>query len=203
MNDRYPDPAVEVLDPSFSKYRLALARGAHRHGHALERRSRVFRRQPLPPVGDIPNSRIMRWQEETGAVSVFRQPSTTPMATPRPSGPARHLRARCAPRHAHREYDGTITVIWGSSTANRSTRPTTSWSNQRPIWFTDPPFGILGNYEGHVATPELPTNVYPLRPQDGPRHVATGDAGRTGSPRPTDRSSRQARRPATARDQSV
>ena len=28
------------------------------------------------------------------------------------------------------------------------------------IWFTDPPFGILGNYEGHVATPELPTNVY-------------------------------------------
>jgi sugar lactone lactonase YvrE len=32
------------------------------------------------------------------------------------------------------------------------------------IWFTDPPFGILGNYEGHVATSELPTNVYRFDP---------------------------------------
>ena len=35
------------------------------------------------------------------------------------------------------------------------------------IWFSDPPFGILGNYEGHVATPELPTNVYRLDPRTG------------------------------------
>lgn len=43
------------------------------------------------------------------------------------------------------------------------------------IWFTDPPFGILGNYEGHVATPELPTNVYRI---DGKTGQATGDVPR-------------------------
>src|SRR5947209_13665840 len=42
------------------------------------------------------------------------------------------------------------------------------------VWFTDPPFGILGNYEGHVATPELPTNVYRLD-KSGQLTVATGD----------------------------
>ena len=35
------------------------------------------------------------------------------------------------------------------------------------IWFTDPPFGIVGFYEGHRAEPELPTNVYRLEPDSG------------------------------------
>jgi gluconolactonase len=45
------------------------------------------------------------------------------------------------------------------------------------IWFTDPPFGILGNYEGHVATPELPTNVYRLD-KTGRATVVAGDINR-------------------------
>jgi len=76
MNDRYPDPAVELLDPSFGKYRLALA--------SVERIATGMRWCEGPVWfgdgrslfwSDIPNNRIMRWQEETGAVSVFRQPS--------------------------------------------------------------------------------------------------------------------------------
>ena len=46
------------------------------------------------------------------------------------------------------------------------------------IWFTDPPFGILGNYEGHIATPELPTNVYRLDPKTGKATVVAGDINR-------------------------
>src|SRR6185503_405438 len=46
------------------------------------------------------------------------------------------------------------------------------------IWFTDPPFGILGNYEGHVATPELPTNVYRLDPASRRLTVVAGDINR-------------------------
>ncbi|MGF2075975.1 SMP-30/gluconolactonase/LRE family protein, partial [Enterococcus casseliflavus] len=46
------------------------------------------------------------------------------------------------------------------------------------IWFTDPPFGILGYYEGHKAAPELPTNVYRLDPATGALTVATGDVER-------------------------
>src|SRR4029453_14806050 len=45
------------------------------------------------------------------------------------------------------------------------------------IWFTDPPFGILGNYEGHTATPELPTTLYRLD-KGGQLTVAAGDINR-------------------------
>jgi gluconolactonase len=43
------------------------------------------------------------------------------------------------------------------------------------IWFTDPPFGILGNYEGAKADAELPTNVYRLDPATGQAEVVAGD----------------------------
>ncbi len=43
------------------------------------------------------------------------------------------------------------------------------------IWFTDPPFGILGNYEGERATPELPTNVYRVDGNTGAATVVAGD----------------------------
>ena len=46
------------------------------------------------------------------------------------------------------------------------------------IWFTDPPFGILGNYEGHTATPELPTNVYRLDAKTGQATIVAGDINR-------------------------
>ena len=72
-SERYPDPAVELLDPSFGKYRLGLA--------SVERLATGMRWSEGPAWfgagrylvwSDIPNNRIMRWQEETGAVSVFR-----------------------------------------------------------------------------------------------------------------------------------
>ena len=73
---RYPDPAVQVLHPSFEKYRIALA--------AVERLATGFRFTEGPVwfgdgrhllFSDIPNNRIMKWEEETGSVSVFRRPS--------------------------------------------------------------------------------------------------------------------------------
>ena len=73
-NDRYPDPAVQALDASFAKYRLPLA--------SVERLATGCRWSEGPVYfgdgryllwSDIPNDRIMRWDEETGAVSVFSQ----------------------------------------------------------------------------------------------------------------------------------
>jgi gluconolactonase len=46
------------------------------------------------------------------------------------------------------------------------------------IWFTDPPFGVLGFYEGHRATPELPTNVYRVDPGNGRLAVVAADVNR-------------------------
>src|SRR5919112_4729605 len=75
-SERYPDPAVEILDPSFAPYRLALAR--------VERLATGFRWCEGPVWfgdgryllwSDIPNNSLMKWEEQTGAVSVFRKPS--------------------------------------------------------------------------------------------------------------------------------
>ena len=73
---RYPDPAVKVLDPGFAKYKVNLAK--------VERLATGFRWCEGPGWfgdgryllwSDLPNDRIMRWDEETVAVRVFRKPS--------------------------------------------------------------------------------------------------------------------------------
>jgi gluconolactonase len=46
------------------------------------------------------------------------------------------------------------------------------------VWFSDPPFGILGFYEGSPAEPELPTNVYRLDPATGQATVVTSAVAR-------------------------
>jgi len=72
---RYPDAAVQVLDQGFARLRINNA--------AVERLATGFRWAEGPVWfgdgryllwSDIPNNRIMRWDEETGAVSVFRRP---------------------------------------------------------------------------------------------------------------------------------
>jgi gluconolactonase len=76
LSERYPDPAVEVLDPSFAKCRIFNA--------AVERLADGMRWSEGPVWfgggryllwSDLPNNRIMKWEEETGQVIVFRKPS--------------------------------------------------------------------------------------------------------------------------------
>ena len=128
---------------------------------------------------DIPNNRIMRWDEETGRVSVFRQPSNNA------NGNTRDRQGRLVTcehdtrRVTRTEYDGTITVLIDKFDGKPLNSPNDIVvKSDDSIWFTDPPFGILGNYEGHVATPELPTNVYRLDPKTGRATVAAGDVNR-------------------------
>ena len=73
---RYPDPSVQTLDPSFNALRLPLA--------SVERLYTGCRWSEGPVYfgdgryvlwSDIPNDRILKWEEETGAVSVFRKTS--------------------------------------------------------------------------------------------------------------------------------
>ena len=75
-SQRYPDPSVQIVDQSFARYRLNLAK--------VERLATGFRWSEGPVWfgdgryvlwSDIPNNRIMRWDEETGTASVFRKPS--------------------------------------------------------------------------------------------------------------------------------
>ena len=73
---RYPDPAIETLDPAFDKYRIAQSSVARiATGCRWSEGPVYFGDARCLFWSDIPNDRIMRWDEETGAVSVYRKPS--------------------------------------------------------------------------------------------------------------------------------
>ena len=177
---RYPDESIKILDPSFAKYRLNLAK--------VERIATGMRWCEGPVWfgdgrcllwSDIPSNRIMRWDEETGAVSIFRQPSNNT------NGHTRDRQGRLlscehdARRVTRTEYDGAITVIADRFEGKPLNSPNDIvCKSDGSIWFTDPPFGILGYYEGHVAKPELPTNVYRWDPQTKALAVVSGEVNR-------------------------
>ena len=172
---RYPDPAVEALDDRFAQYKL---------GTAAVERLWTGARWAEGPVwfgdsrhllfSDIPNNRIMRWSEETGAVSVFRSPSNNSNGHTR-DREGRLVSCEHGTRRVTRtEYDGTITVLMDSFEGKRLNAPNDVVVHpDGHIWFTDPGYGILMNYEGHRAEFELPTNVYRLNPDTGEATVVT------------------------------
>jgi gluconolactonase len=173
----YPDPAVQVLHPSFEKYRLVLA--------AVERLATGFRFTEGPVwfgdgryllFSDIPNNRIMKWDEETGTTSVFRRPSAFT------NGNTRDRQGRLVScEHGNRrvtrtEYDGSITVLADSYEGKPLNSPNdVVVKSDGSIWFSDPPFGIGGYYEGYRAEPQLPTHLYRLDPSSGKLAVAADD----------------------------
>jgi gluconolactonase len=179
-SQRYPDPSIHVVDPSFARYRLNLAK--------VERLATGFRWSEGPAWfgdgryllwSDIPNNRIMRWDEETGAATVFRKPSNFSNGNTR-DRQGRLITCEHGTRRVSRtEYDGTITTVADKFEGKPLNSPNdVVCKSDGSIWFTDPPFGILGFYEGYVARPELPTNVYRVDGKGGPATVATGDVQR-------------------------
>src|SRR5262249_15787095 len=75
-SQRYTDPYVQVLDPAFNKYRLALASVEKIAGGCRWNEGPVYFGDARCLLwSDIPNNRIMRWDEETGRVSIYRKPS--------------------------------------------------------------------------------------------------------------------------------
>jgi gluconolactonase len=172
-NLRYPDPSVQILDQGFAKYRLPLA--------SVERLATGMRWSEGPVYfgdarcvlwSDIPNNRIMRWDEDTGATSVFRKPSNNANGNTRDRQGRLVTCEHDARRVTRTEYDGAITVICDRHQGKRLNSPNdVVVKHDGSIWFTDPQFGILGYYEGHLDTPELPMNVYRVDGQSGEASV--------------------------------
>lgn len=174
---RYPDPAVETLDPRFNRYRLG---SAH-----VERIATGFRWAEGPVWfgdgrylvwSDIPNNRMMRWCEETGAVSVFRSPANNSNGNTRDRQGRLVSCEHLTRRVTRTEYDGSITVLADSYQGKRLNAPNdVVVHSDGSVWFTDPGYGILGNYEGDRAEFELPTAVYRLDPNTGELSVVVSD----------------------------
>ena len=177
-SQRYPDPAVEILDQSFDRYRVKLA--------SVERIAHGFRWSEGPVWfgdgryllwSDIPNNRIMKWEEETGAVSVFRQPSNYANGNTR-DRQGRLVTCEHLGRVTRTEYDGRITVIADSFEGKPLSSPNdVVVRSDGSIWFTDPPFGLLSWYEGRVAKQELAMTVYRVD-SSGAMTVVEGEVNR-------------------------
>ena len=104
---------------------------------------------------------MLRWDEETGAVSVFRKPSNNANGNTRDRQGRLVTCEHLTRRVTRTEYDGTITVICDRFEGKRLNSPNdVVVKSDGSIWFTDPRFGILSNYEGEIAESELPMNVY-------------------------------------------
>lgn len=166
---RYPDPAIEILDDRFQKYAI---------GNAAVERLCTGLRWGEGPVwfgdarcvffSDIPNNRIMRWRESDGCVDVFRAPSNYSNGHTRDRS-GRLVSCEHGTRRLTRtEYDGSLTVLIDRFEGKPLNAPNDVVAHSDgSIWFTDPGYGIMLDYEGHLAECELPTCVYRLDSSTG------------------------------------
>ncbi len=116
---------------------------------------------------DIPNNRIMRWTPGEG-VSIYREPSNYS------NGHTRDRQGRLVScEHGERrvsrtEHDGSISVVADSFGGKRLNSPNdVIVKSDGSIWFSDPHYGIMTDYEGFRSEQELPCNVYRVDPETG------------------------------------
>ncbi len=177
---RYPDPAIETVDPRFEAYVLPNAAVERLHTGSRWAEGPVWFGDGRYFVwSDIPNNRMLRWVEETGEVSVFRSPSNYSNGNTR-DREGRLVSCEHGTRRVTRtEYDGSVTVLMDSYRGKPLNAPNDVVVHpDGHVWFTDPGYGILRDYEGSRAEFELPTSVYRLNPESGEATVVTDELDR-------------------------
>jgi gluconolactonase len=161
---------IVTLDPRFAQLTI---------GHAQIEKLWTGARWAEGPVyfpawryllfSDIPNNRIMRYDEVTRAVSVYREPARNT------NGHTTDLQGRLIScEHQGRgisrtEYDGRVVMLATRVNGRRFNSPNdVVVKSDGSIWFTDPTYGIDSDYEGDAATSEIGAcNVYRLDPATG------------------------------------
>jgi gluconolactonase len=132
---------------------------------------------------DIPNDRLLRWDETNGVVSEFRSP-------------AGYVNGNTLDRHGRlvsceqgnrrvtrTEHDGSVTALASRYDGKRLNSPNdAAVKSDGSVWFTDPDFGITSDYEGHRADSEIGAcNVYRIAPDGDKVSIAvTGMSGPNG-----------------------
>ncbi|MBY0350485.1 SMP-30/gluconolactonase/LRE family protein [Tabrizicola sp.] len=124
---------------------------------------------------DIPNNRILRWSEE--GLTTFRQPANYSNGHTR-DRQGRLISCEHGGRRVTRtEWDGTITVIADGYQDKPLNSPNdVVVASDGAIWFTDPHYGIMTDYEGFKAPQELPCQVYRVDPSGTVEAVITDTA---------------------------
>jgi gluconolactonase len=118
---------------------------------------------------DIPNNRMLRYDETNGVVSTFRQPAGNSNGNT-VDREGRLISCEHSGRRVSRtNHDGSITTIADSFNGKRLNSPNDAVvHSDGSIWFTDPSYGIDSDYEGDKAESEIGScNVYRVDPQTG------------------------------------
>ena len=191
---RYPDPDIVTLDPRFKKYALG--------NTPIQRVATGFLWAEGPAwngVGrylmwsDIPNDRILRWDEESGVVGLYRKPSGFANGNTR-DRQGRLVTAEHGRRVTRTEYDGRITLLMDRFDGKRITGPNdVVVKSDDSIWFTDMIAGIAGNWNGEIGEQELPQRVYRIDGKTGKCDRARGAEARGARSGPRPRFPRRAR----------
>jgi gluconolactonase len=177
---RYPDPDIVVLDKRFAKYKLGNS-SIQRLYHSKEM---LWAEGPAwSAVGkfllwsDIPNNVQMRWLEEDGHVSTFRNPAGNSNGNTF-DYQGRQIACEHGTRRVVRyEHSGKTTVLAETFQGKPLNAPNDAvvHPDDGAIWFTDPGYGSLMNYEGVKGKLELKEAVYRIDAKSGKLDLVTDE----------------------------
>jgi gluconolactonase len=174
---RYPDPDILVLDKRFAKYKVANASIQRLHTGMLWSEGPAW-----SGVGgylvwsDIPSNAQLRWLAEDGHISIMRRPANNANGNTF-DWEGRLISCEHATRRVVRyERDGTTSVLadkWNNKPLNAPNDVVVHPDGG--IWFTDPGYGSLGNYEGNKGELYIKEAIYRIDPKTAKIDIATDE----------------------------
>jgi gluconolactonase len=178
---RYPEPNVRALDPRFNKYMVGNTYIERLWTGAMWAEGPVwFADLGMLIFSDIPNNRMLKYDEQSGQVSIFRQPSSYTNGNTR-DREGRLLSCQHDGRAVMRtEHDGKLFIIADEFGGKRLNGPNDIVvRSDGTIWFTDPGYGIGSYYESdHQMGEQVPRAVYRVDPRTGKMEVVSKDQTR-------------------------
>jgi gluconolactonase len=166
---RYPDPDIISLDKQFDKYRLgntAIQRLYHSPGMLWAEGCAWNGVGRYLLWSDIPNDIQLRWLEEDGHTSIFRHPAGNSNGNTF-DWEGRQISCEHGSRRVVRyEHNGSVTVLAEKFNGKPFNAPNDAVVHpDGGIWFTDPGYGSMMNYEGNKGPLELKEAVYRIDPK--------------------------------------